>query len=68
MFIELKIDHEACARAGDCKVCVETCPVDIFALADAKVIVNHENEDECTLCDQCLTKCPAKAITLTRLY
>ena len=68
MFIRLEIIEDRCAQAGLCRVCIESCPVDIFHLVEGKVSINHENEDECTLCDLCLTKCPTQALTLTKLY
>ena len=68
MFIELRIAEDACAKARPCQICVENCPVDIFRSEDGKAIVNHANEDECLLCDLCLSKCPVKAITLKKLY
>ena len=68
MFIELRIAEDACTEARPCQSCVDNCPVDIFQLEDGKVVVNHVNEDECTLCDLCLSKCPVRAITLRKLY
>lgn len=69
MFIEVQINQEACTSAkGSCKVCVESCPVDIFALKDGYAVVVDNNVDECTLCNLCLDKCPAHAVTLTKLY
>ncbi|MDP2952359.1 MAG: 4Fe-4S binding protein [Chloroflexota bacterium] len=68
MFIELRIDEPACHRAGPCRLCHEVCPVDVFALKGDKMIVLEENQDECTLCDLCLQRCPTRAITLVKLY
>jgi len=68
MFIKLEIDWPKHLAAGPCKRCVEVCPVDIFRMADGKLEVVADNEDECILCDMCLVQCPTKAITLRKLY
>jgi len=68
MFIELSIDWPRHHQAGPCARCVEVCPVDIFRLADGRLEVVRENEDECILCDMCLAQCPNQAITLRKLY
>ncbi|MBI2907695.1 MAG: 4Fe-4S binding protein [Chloroflexi bacterium] len=68
MFIELKIDKEKCARCPSCQVCVQACPVDVFKAEGGMATVVESEQDECTLCDLCHTKCPTKAIKLVKLY
>ena len=70
IFIKLTIDRSKCTSADGCIACVTICPVDIFKQTDdeSQIVVNEANEDECILCDLCLTQCPAQAITLQKLY
>ena len=68
MFIALKINPQACSAGKGCAKCVSVCPVDIFQTGDREILVNIENEDECTLCDLCLKACPDQAIEIVRLY
>jgi len=70
IFIKLTIDRGKCISASGCTTCVSVCPVDIFKQSDDKspIVVNEANEDECILCELCLTQCPTKAITLQKLY
>ncbi|MBI4300219.1 MAG: 4Fe-4S binding protein [Chloroflexi bacterium] len=68
MFIELKIDIDRCRAGQPCRACIESCPVDIFVATDGLAAVVADNQDECTLCDLCLQRCPTEAVTLTKLY
>lgn len=70
IFIKLIIDEKICISGKGCVTCIKACPVGIFKQGEdeSRVIVNEANEDECTLCDLCLTKCPVQAITLQKLY
>ena len=70
IFIKLSIDEGKCINQDGCMTCIRVCPVDIFKPADdqTQIVVNEANEDECTLCDLCLEKCPVQAITLQKLY
>ena len=73
MFIALKIDEPRCKVGKGCRHCVDVCPVDIFQTGEVgslvnAVLVNAENEDECTLCDLCLQACPHQAIEIVKLY
>jgi len=70
IFIKLSIDPKKCISAEGCLTCTKICPVAIFNKASDKtqVEVNEANEDECTLCNLCLEKCPVQAITLQKLY
>ncbi len=64
-FIRITIDDSACI--AECRICVETCPVEIFTEKD-KPVVRESEEDECTLCELCLQRCPADAIRIEKLY
>ncbi len=70
IFIKLTIDKEKCTSSDGCTTCVKVCPVGVFKQTDDKnqVVVNKDNEDECTLCNLCLEQCPVQAITLQKLY
>lgn len=65
MFVTIKINTESCD--DDCRICVETCPLDIFR-TDGGVTVVEENEDECTFCNLCIERCPKHAITIIKNY
>jgi NAD-dependent dihydropyrimidine dehydrogenase PreA subunit len=65
-FIRISIDVSACPKG--CRKCIEVCPVDIFALEDERAVVRQSEEDECTLCELCLQRCPAGAIKIEKLY
>ncbi len=47
---------------------VSLCPVDIFQLAGERLMVEAEQEDECTLCELCLDAAPAGAVTIRKTY
>jgi Fe-S-cluster-containing hydrogenase component 2 len=47
---------------------VALCPVNIFALCDGLVTVQDERQDECTLCELCLTAAPVGTIRIHKLY
>jgi len=66
LFVSLLIDPVTCR--SDCSICREVCPVDIFVKDKNLIMVVKEREDECTLCNLCLEKCPTKAITLQKHY
>ena len=66
VFITVKINKELCDSG--CAACVEACPVKIFIKNGDKVEVDPSNEDECTLCEICLERCPKKALELVKNY
>ena len=65
-FIKITVVDSACPE--DCRNCVEACPVDIFTIQDGKLLVRETEEDECTLCELCLQRCPESAIQIEKLY
>ena len=67
-FIKIEIKRDKCLGLEKSGHCVEVCPVDIFGIKDGELVINEENEDECTLCDLCLERCEPDAIVIHKLY
>jgi NAD-dependent dihydropyrimidine dehydrogenase PreA subunit len=67
MFIRIEVDQDLCAASG-CNQCISVCPVDVFRLEKGRLVVDAENEDECTLCDLCLEGCTFHALRIVRVY
>jgi NAD-dependent dihydropyrimidine dehydrogenase PreA subunit len=65
-FIKIAIDTSVCP--AECSRCVEVCPVEIFEMDGGKPSVRRSEEDECTLCELCLQRCPQGAIRIEKLY
>jgi NAD-dependent dihydropyrimidine dehydrogenase PreA subunit len=68
LFIAVRVDEDRCRRGQPCTACVTVCPVSIFRGQGGLSAVVEENEDECTLCDLCLERCPTGAIVIRTLY
>lgn len=68
IFIEVHVDRSKCQGVSKSGNCIEICPVNIFTAEGDQVMINKENEDECTLCELCLQKCDSKAISIQKLY
>ena len=69
VFIAVTVDAERCGSQGECRECVQRCPVDIFVRDGGGVAaVLETNEDECILCDLCIVHCPVDAVTITKRY
>jgi NAD-dependent dihydropyrimidine dehydrogenase PreA subunit len=68
IFIEVRVDREACRVAEGCQQCVKVCPVSAFEVRDGQVRLIYDNEDECTLCSLCVDQCPAHAVSVVRRY
>lgn len=69
LFIQLAVDAERCAARGECRECVQSCPVEIFIRdSGSPAAILGENEDECILCNLCVDRCPVEAVRLSRLY
>lgn len=47
---------------------VRLCPVDIFELKDGQLVINGNQEDECTLCRQCLDATPQGTVVILKRY
>ena len=67
VFLEITVDG---AQIGPAlaRQLVALCPVDIFAVTGERLTVRPEAEDECTLCELCLTPAPAGALVIHKRY
>jgi len=66
MFIKIHVDE---ARLGEKAAAVaQVCPVKIFEWKEGRLAVLEAEEDECTLCELCLERCPAGGIRIEKLY
>jgi len=68
VFIRVTIDTQKCLGPEKSGECIAICPVNIFEAQGDRVAVQEENEDECTLCNLCIDKCPSSAISIRKLY
>ena len=53
------IDYKKCKTS---KICMEVCPVDVFALEGDKMVV--KKPEECIGCRACEVQCPNQAIKI----
>ena len=67
VFIQITVQQEDLSPALSQQI-AGVCPVDIFAVEDARLVVKPEEEDECTLCELCLKAAPAGAIRIYKTY
>ncbi len=67
VFIEISVEERSVSSELARRL-VGLCPVDIFALEGTRLVVQPDQEDECTLCELCLKIVPAKAITIRKTY
>jgi NAD-dependent dihydropyrimidine dehydrogenase PreA subunit len=67
-FIGIEVDDAAAADPALAARLAETCPVDIYADADGRVMLVEANIDECILCDMCVAVAPPGAVAVHRLY
>lgn len=67
-FIQVRIDGSRCSGVKRSGHCIDICPVNIFEARGDQVVINQQNEDECTLCGLCLQKCEPQAIEIRKLY
>jgi len=68
LFVAVHVDDDRCRAGQPCTACITVCPVSIFRGQGGLAGVVEENEDECTLCDLCLERCPTDAIAIRTLY
>ena len=66
-FITVQID-ESHLPADQARRLPALCPVDIFVLDNGHLRAQPEQEDECTLCELCLTAAAPGAITIRKTY
>lgn len=50
-------------RCSGCNICVEVCPLDVFAL-DEEGLPRVVFGEECWHCNSCVLDCPSEAISL----
>ena len=67
-FIGIEVDDAAAADPALAARLAETCPVDIYADADGRVMLVEANIDECILCDMCVAVAPPGVVAVHRLY
>jgi NAD-dependent dihydropyrimidine dehydrogenase PreA subunit len=68
IFIHVTIDDGKCLGPKKSGECIRICPVSIFEAKEGRTVIQEKNEDECILCNLCLEKCPASAISINKLY
>jgi NAD-dependent dihydropyrimidine dehydrogenase PreA subunit len=69
MGIFIKIDFDEQSITPDfARRLEQLCPVDIFQVEGGQLVVNADNEDECTLCRLCLQAAPPGALRVHKLY
>ncbi len=68
IFIDVEVDSSIAGDVGLVKKLEEVCPVDIFKATDAGVEIEHENLDECVLCELCLDAAPDGVVVVHKLY
>jgi ferredoxin len=67
-FIAVEIDRDRCAGISRCGQCIKVCPVNIFENGEDKPRSIEQNQDECILCELCLTACAPNAIIIRKRY
>ena len=66
-FIEIVVQDKVFMKTDSANLLVQACPVDIFRAVNGHVVVDSEQEDECTLCGRCLELAPGK-LKIVRNY
>ncbi|MFN8457698.1 MAG: hypothetical protein U0401_24080 [Anaerolineae bacterium] len=67
VFIQITVDETKISLEVG-QALVSLCPVDIFAWKQGRLLVRPEQDDECTLCELCLTAAPAGALVIRKRY
>jgi NAD-dependent dihydropyrimidine dehydrogenase PreA subunit len=68
LFIDLAVNWDTCLGIEECGECIEVCPVNVFEDDRGELKTVYDSEDECTLCDMCIQKCPVEALTIVKHY
>jgi NAD-dependent dihydropyrimidine dehydrogenase PreA subunit len=67
IFIQVQIDEKRLTPEV-AEMILSLCPVDVFALDGEQLIVQPDQEDECTLCELCLDAAPVGTLTIRKTY
>ena len=67
-FIGIEVDDSIVGDAEIAQKLQDACPVDIFANADGRLEVVHDNLDECILCELCIHASPPGTVKVHKLY
>ena len=67
-FIGVEVDDAIAGDPAIAQQLEDACPVDIYANADARVAIVHENLDECILCELCIHASPEGTVQVHKLY
>jgi len=67
VFIKVRV-NEGWLTTDQGQALTASCPVNIFRWAESRLLVQAEQEDECTLCELCLDLSPAGAVTICKKY
>lgn len=67
IFIKITFD-ESRIDGATARALAAVCPVDIYAANGERLVVRPEQVDECTLCELCLTRAPAGALVIHKMY
>jgi NAD-dependent dihydropyrimidine dehydrogenase PreA subunit len=68
LFISVEVDEPVASDRELAAKLAEVCPVDIFAVHDARLQIVEENLDECVLCELCINAAPAATVRVLKLY
>lgn len=67
LFIRVEVDESRCMPDRGARL-AGLCPVNVFSWVEERLVIDPENEDECTLCGLCLAVYPEGAVNVRRLY
>ena len=68
MFVKVKINQKKFTSQDELWNTVKYCPVNVFKFEGGRVIIDEENEDECTFCNICIENSPEDGIEIIKLY
>jgi len=67
VFIQISLDNPP-LEPDVARRLVRVCPVDIFRLGGDTLVIDLEQEDECTLCELCLEVAPEGRLRILKTY
>ena len=70
--VKINVDHEKCGDPRECRICVGLCPPGVLNLYftdkdyhdPQNWIISPVFNHLCTRCNECVEKCPKKAISI----